>query len=206
MGSTDLQIDAGKRNRTAVESDPGATLRSIRIERGWTLAEVSKRTGMPVSTLSKVETGKMSLSYEKLLRISQGLEIDITRLFASPAVPTTSASTASGRRSITRSGEGPTIRTATYTYFYGAADLLNKTLNPMIIDVTARSIGEFGDLMRHPGEEFAVVIEGQCEFHCDLYAPAILETGDSIYFEGAMGHAYVAVGVGPCRGLSVCAS
>lgn len=206
MHSADLRNDAGNRKKTVVESDPGATLRSIRIERGWTLADVSKRTGMPVSTLSKVETGKMSLSYEKLLRISQGLEIDITRLFASTADPAPSASPATGRRSITRSGEGPKIRTATYTYVYGAADLLNKSLNPMIIDVTARSITEFSDLMRHPGEEFAIVLEGQCEFHCDLYAPALLETGDSIYFDGAMGHAYVVTGSGPCRVLSVCSA
>ncbi|WP_419816588.1 helix-turn-helix domain-containing protein [Glacieibacterium sp.] len=194
-----------ERPHALAESDPGAVIRSIRTERGWTLAEVSKRTGLPVSTLSKVETGKMSLSYEKLLRISHGLELDITRLFASPTAVAPPV-TATGRRSITRAGEGPTIRTATYSYVYAAADLLHKTLNPMIIDVSARSIHEFGELMRHPGEEYAMVLSGSCEFHCDLYASAVLETGDSIYFDGGMGHAYVAVGPGPCRVLSVCSA
>lgn len=188
------------------EIDPGAVLRGIRTERGWTLAEVSKRTGMPVSTLSKVENGKMSLSYEKLLRLSRGLDIDITRLFAanlsSPATP----NAATGRRTITRAGDGPSIRTATYGYVYPAADLLNKTLNPMIIDVKVRSIDDFGELMRHPGEEYALVLEGQCEFHCDLYAPAVMNVGDSIYFDGLMGHAYVAVGTAPCRILSICSA
>lgn len=189
----------------AAEIDPGAVLRGIRTERGWTLAEVSKRTGMPVSTLSKVENGKMSLSYDKLLRLSRGLSIDITRLFAASA-PAAIPNAATGRRAITRAGVGPSIRTATYGYVYPAADLLNKTLNPMIIDVRVRSIEEFGELMRHPGEEYALVLEGQCEFHCDLYAPALMETGDSIYFDGLMGHAYVAVGDGPCRILSVCSA
>ncbi|MBB4631038.1 helix-turn-helix domain-containing protein [Sphingosinicella soli] len=188
------------------DTDPGEVLRGIRTERGMTLAEVSKRTGMPISTLSKVETGKISLSYEKLMRLSRGLDIDITRLFAASKPASAGKSLATGRRTITRAGDGPRIRTATYDYVYPSADLLNKSLNPMIIDVQVRSIAEFGDMMRHPGEEYALVLEGQCEFHCDLYAPSLMSTGDSVYFDGSMGHAYVAVGDGPCRILSICSA
>ena len=61
--------------------NPGLVLRQIRTENDWTLAQVSQKVGLPVSTLSKVETGKMSLSYDKLLKISRGLNIDIARLF-----------------------------------------------------------------------------------------------------------------------------
>ena len=200
-------------------TDPGGVLRRLRTERKLTLAEVSKMTGLPVSTLSKVETGKMPLNYSKLLKISRGLELDITRFFApadaSPLrAPASSAApkaivdsdTTNGRRSLTRGGEGPTIRTATYHYRYPAADLLRKSLNPMILEVKVRSIEEFGELMRHPGEEYAMVIEGECEFHCDLYAPVTMLAGDSIYFDGVMGHAYVAVGDTPCRILCVCSA
>ena len=51
---------------------PGAMVRAVREQRGWTLAEVSERTGLSVSTLSKVENDKMSLTYDKLSRISKG--------------------------------------------------------------------------------------------------------------------------------------
>jgi len=198
-------------------TDPGAVLRQLRIERKLTLSDVSKLTGLPVSTLSKVETGKMPLNYSKLLRLSQGLGLDITRLFstsgdaaesepAAPPPPPVVAGATNGRRSLTRAMEGPSIRTATYDYVYPAADLLRKSLNPMILDVQARSIEEFGDLMRHPGEEYAMVMEGQCEFHCDLYAPVVMNKGDSVYFDGVMGHAYVAIGDGPCRILCVCSA
>lgn len=184
--------------------NPGMALRQIRTENDWTLAQVSKRVGLPVSTLSKVETGKMSLSYDKLLRISRGLNIDIARLFMENArIP---VSQFTGRRSITRANEGPRIRTSTYTYVYPAVELLRKSLNPMIIDVQVRSIDDFGELMRHPGEEFALVLEGTVDFYCDLYAPARLEKGDSIYFDGAMGHGYVAVSEEPCRILSICSA
>ncbi|WP_286771868.1 MULTISPECIES: XRE family transcriptional regulator [unclassified Sphingomonas] len=191
--------------------DPGAVLRQLRIERKMTLADVSRLTGLPVSTLSKVETGKMPLNYSKLLRLSQSLDLDITRLFAAGAParalsPARGTEPTSGRRSVTRANHGPSIRTATYDYIYPAADLLRKSLNPMILDVQVRSIEAFGELMRHPGEEYAMVLEGQCDFHCDLYAPVAMEKGDSIYFDGMMGHAYVATGDAPCRILCVCSA
>lgn len=196
----------GGERRTMVDSNPGAFLREIRIEKGWTLTEVSERTRIPVSTLSKIETGKMSLSYEKLLRLSHGLEIDITQLFAAASSQPAATHTATGRRSITPLGEGPSIQTATYNYTYPSADLLNKLLNPMIIEVKVRSIDDFGELMRHSGEEYVLVLEGACEFHSDIYAPSLLQTGDSVYFDASMGHGYVAVGDGPCRILSVCSA
>ena len=46
-----------------------------------TLAETSARTGVAVSTLSKVENGQMSLTYDKLVQLSEGLEIDISTFF-----------------------------------------------------------------------------------------------------------------------------
>lgn len=198
-------LPSGER-RTPVANNPGIFLRELRTEKGWTLAEVSERTGIPVSTLSKIETGKMSLSYKKLLRLSNGLEIDITQLFAAASSLPAATHAATGRRSITAAGEGPSIQTATYNYTYPSADLLNKLLNPMIIDIKVRSIDEFGDLMRHTGEEYVLVLEGECEFHSDIYAPSLLKTGDSVYFDASMGHGYVAVGEGPCRILSVCSA
>src|ERR1700749_2717298 len=84
---------------------PGAALKALRMERGWTLAEVSKRTDLPVSTLSKIENDRMSLSYDKLARISAGLGVDISQLFA-PQVVGIAGATVNGRRSFTPSGQG----------------------------------------------------------------------------------------------------
>lgn len=182
---------------------PGESLRAIRLRRGWTLAEVSDRTGLPVSTLSKIENGKMSLTYDKLSRISAGLEIDIAQLFSREvATPVATG----GRRSITRAGEGRAIETEHYGHLYPAADLLNKRFVPIVAEIRARSLQEFGDFIRHPGEEYAYVIEGAIELHTELYAPTRLETGDSIYFDSSMGHAYIAAAPGRCRVLSICSA
>lgn len=184
------------------KAKPGSVLKGLRLANGWTLAEVSRRTGLPVSTLSKVENDKMSLSYDKLARISRGLEIDIGQLFSLESAPPLSLVT--GRRSITRSGAGRLIDTDTYESVYPATDLLNKRFVPIVVEVRARSVSEFSELIRHQGEEYTYVLEGTIELHTDLYAPLILETGDSIYFDSGMGHVYLAASPGPCRVLSIC--
>jgi transcriptional regulator with XRE-family HTH domain len=184
------------------KAKPGSVLKSLRLANGWTLSEVSRRTGLPVSTLSKVENDKMSLSYDKLARISRGLEIDIGVLFSSEAAAPLSLVT--GRRSITRAGEGRLIDTEPYEHVYPAADLLNKRFVPIVATVRARSLSEFSELIRHPGEEYTFVLEGTVELHTDLYAPVTLEVGDSIYFDSGMGHVYLSASPGPCRVLSIC--
>ena len=185
----------------------GESLRRIRKERGMTLIEAGEKSGMPMSTISKIENNKMSLSYDKLLRICNALEIDISELFSgSPTVEKAPAPVSSGRRSINRRGTGYVINTPNYSHLYPAADLLNKRSVPIFAEIHARSLAEFGELIRHPGEEFALVLEGAVDLYTDLYAPVRLETGDSIYFDSGMAHAYIAVGEGTCRVLSVCTS
>jgi transcriptional regulator with XRE-family HTH domain len=182
---------------------PGATLKKLRIQRGWTLKEVSRRTGYPVSTLSKIENDRVSLTYDKLTRISAGLEVDFSRLFGThEAAP--EATPLHGRRSIARAGEGRSIESKNYFHLYPATELLNKRLIPIIVDIRARSLEEFGDLVQHSGEEYIYVLEGEVEVHSSAYAPVRLKAGDSIYFDSTMGHAYIAASSGPCRVLGVC--
>lgn len=198
---------ATQNNHDGHLTNPGSILRRLRRERGWPLAELSKRTGLPMSTLSKVETGKMSLTYDKLKRISDGLEVDITQIFGEAKGNSAAVRKSSvvGRRSITRRGEGGILDTPTYNHCYQATDLLNKAFVPIIAEIKHRSIDQFEELIRHEGEEYSYVLEGKVEFHSDLYAPALLHPGDSVYFDSSMGHAYIAVGEGPCRVLSICA-
>ena len=191
-----------KDNHLYSKSEPGLALRSLRKRKHLTLADVSALAGLPVSTLSKIENGKMSLSYDKLARLSAGLDVDIAQLFDSglAAAPTR----VQGRRSITRAGEGLAVQTENYGHLYPGADLLNKRLVPIVAELHARSLAEFGELIRHAGEEFVYVLEGTVDLHTDLYAPARLHAGDSMYFDSGMGHAYIAVGLKRCRVLSIC--
>jgi transcriptional regulator with XRE-family HTH domain len=182
---------------------PGAALKAIRAQQGLTLAEVSERTGLTVSALSKVENDKIDLSFDKLARLSEGLKIDITQLFGPGGTESTRPEGAT-RRSITRAGEGRSIEMPRGNYLYLAGDLLHKRVVPIVGEVLAKDISTYGEFMRHPGEEFVYVLEGTLELHTEMYTPARLESGDSVYFDSGMRHAYIAVGDAPCRILSIC--
>lgn len=187
---------------------PGEVIRKLRKRREMTLSDVSERTGLAVSTISKLEKGQASLSYDKLVLMSKALEVDISELLeASPATALPGVAL-SGRRIVHRAGDGQDVETRSYRQTYLATELLNKKLVPIVAELRARTldefIAEFGALIRHPGEEFVYVLEGEVEFHTDLYAPVRLKTGDSMYFDSTMGHAYLRGSNATCRVLAVC--
>jgi transcriptional regulator with XRE-family HTH domain len=177
-------------------------LKKLRIQKGWTLQEVSRRTGYPVSTLSKIENDRVSLTYDKLTRISAGLEVDFSTLFGAQEVAPEAAP--QGRRSIARAGEGRSIESKNYFHVYPAAELLNKRMIPIIVELRARSLEDFGEMVRHSGEEYVYVLEGEMEVHTSAYAPVRLKAGDSIYLDSTMGHAYLAASAAPCKVLATC--
>jgi len=183
---------------------PGLAIRAARLEQGFTLRDLAARTGLPFSTLSKLENGKMGMSYDKLMVLAQALHVEPGKLLS--ARPTTRSSRqAVGRRSIIRAGQMPESSSKLHHHHYLAADLLEKMMVPMIIDVQARTLEEHGGVAPHEGEEYLYVVSGAIELHSDLYAPLRLEKGDSIYFDSAMAHAYLRASDEPCQVLSVCA-
>ncbi|CAA7611388.1 putative transcriptional regulator [Candidatus Terasakiella magnetica] len=167
----------------------GSRLRAHRLARGWTLKQVAEASGLAISTVSKVERGQMSPTYDKLLQLSRGLGIDISELFGS--VP---EGAAARRWAVTRQDEAHRVRTANYDYGYLAATLAGKSMVPATAWVKARSLKEFGPLLRHAGEEFLFVLSGAVEVHLDDRAPVLLRQGESIYFDAAQGHAFLSAG------------
>lgn len=181
---------------------PGPVLKALRLERGWSLAEVSEKTGIPTSTLSKIENDKTEMTMDRLLRISVALDVNIADILGSPRTEYISGDR--GRRSITRLGEGGIVKSPYGEVCYHAQDLLEKRVSPLIATISAHSIEEFGALHRHFGEEFLLVLEGELALHTDTYTPVHLKAGESIYFDSEMGHGYVSAGEGACRVMMVC--
>lgn len=188
------------------KSKLGSALRAIRKERRWSLAEASKHTGMAISTLSKIENGQRSLTYDKLIELAGSLQVDIARLFSGPASSSSAPHALLGRRSVQREGDGFTIEAGVYSYRYLAEDLIDKRFSPIVMDLHARSVQAFDGLLRHSGEEFSFVIEGEVELHTELYAPLKLRAGESVYFDSNIGHAYLNAGEGAARILTIASS
>lgn len=165
-------------------------MREIRSRNGWTLKEMSDKSGIPVSTLSKVEHNRLTLSYDKLQQLSQRLNIRMSDLFAEED-PADTSPRVTGRRSIGKLENAVRVTTDNYDYFYLCTDLRQKRMIPIVTRIRAQSAREFGDLVRHNGEEFIYVIEGGIEVHSEFYDPVRIDAGEGIYLDSSMGHAYV---------------
>lgn len=190
----------------------GKALRRLRLQNEWTLADVAERTGLAVSTLSKVENDRMSLTFDKIVSLCEGLGVDIGTLFTGDAPqveaePPAAPVAIMTRRSIDRGGgDDALVPTKNYRHRYLNTDITHKKMIPILVEHRARTMEEFGALVRHPGEEFIFVMEGAIELHTEFYAPTLVKAGESIYLDSTMGHAYLAASDGPCRTLSVCSS
>lgn len=167
----------------------GGRLRQLRKQRRWTLNDVSARTGLAVSTISKTERGEMSLTYDKFMRLAQGLGLDVNELF-SPSGRSFSA----GSHAITRFGDEKSYETENYVYDMLCAELRHKHMVPMHGRIKAHHIREFKEIVSHPGEEFVYVLSGVLTVHLEGREAMDLTPGDSIYFDSGLGHAYVSAG------------
>jgi transcriptional regulator with XRE-family HTH domain len=189
-------------SRFASVAKPGAALRAFRRKQGWTLAEVNQKTGLPVSTLSRIETDQISPTYDQLSKLSVGLCIDMAQLLSGEMDDAKPVQTA--RRSVNRAGDGQILDTPMQSLRYLSVDLTNKQFAPIVGEIKARSLEEAGEFHRHNGEEFIFVVSGELELHSESYTPLRLRAGDSVYFDSGMAHAYVAVGKETCNILSIC--
>jgi len=183
----------------------GGVIRRIRTERNWTFAEMSAAVGIPLSTLAKIEQDRLSLTYDKLLHLSDRLGIGFAELFSMESAAPNPVIT--GRRSIVDDANTITVVSRNYDDNYLCSELRNKIMTPIIIDVKASSLEEFGPLISHDGEEFIYVVSGSVVVHTSFYKPTQVETGGAHYLDSQMGHAYVrAEGCASATILAVCAS
>lgn len=185
--------------RSRMSDRTGAAIRKLRLARGWNLATLSAESGVPISTISRVELGQNALNYEKLIRLCRALEVDLEGLVTREAEASPGGA---GRRAVVRAGEGPPTRLGGNTGRRGAADLTSKSFSPIVLDVTAASIGAHGPMTRHEGEAYVMVLDGEVELHSHYYAPLMLAKGDAVYFDAGAGYALVAPGR-PARALVV---
>lgn len=178
----------------------GARIAALRKQRGLTLARLAQACAVSESTISRIENGLTAISAHHLFALARLLDVDIAEFFQDTTAPLTA-----GMRSITKNGRGVHESLARYDVEVLAADLSRKDMHPAVNTIHARTLDEVGGLTRHAGEEFVYVLEGAIALHSELYAPITLSAGDSLYFDGSVGHAYLADGDAPSRILVVVA-
>ncbi|MDU8926891.1 XRE family transcriptional regulator [Alisedimentitalea sp. MJ-SS2] len=166
----------------------GERVRSLRKSAGLTLEQAAGQAGLARSTLSKIENGQMSPTYEAVKKLASGLSITVPQLFTPPA-----GSGGDGRLKVTRMGQGEAHPTATYEHELLAEGVEGKTMLPYRARVRARSLEEFDGWVRHDGEEFLYVLTGVVRLYTEHFEPVEMRRGDSAYYDGSMGHNLISV-------------
>lgn len=185
-----VQVDDPEHRASTANADTLADrARALRRARGWTLMQLSARTGLAPSTLSKVENRLMSLTYANLRKLSDGLGVDIADLFTAESRPLTSQ-----RVCVTRSGEEVLHESAQYLHAYHGTPLTGRAFAPSVTRLRIRSLQEFGPLLRHPGQEFVYVLSGRVRLVTEDDTDITLRRGDSAYFDCSRAHAFLDCG------------
>ncbi|MBU6407223.1 MAG: XRE family transcriptional regulator [Alphaproteobacteria bacterium] len=182
-------------DRSASGTALGHRVRQMRRAKSWNLSELSKRSGIAVSTLSKVENGILSLNYDRLLDVAHAFDLSLSEFLASVTNDKPQlAPPPTARLSWARRNSGAEVITANYEYHYLCENLQIKEMIPILAVCKARTLAEFGPLLRHDGEEFIFVVKGKVKVHTEYYAPETLEAGEGVYIDSRMGHAYLQEG------------
>ena len=168
--------------------DLATRVRELRRARGWTLEQAAQAMGLARSTLSKIENGLMSPTYDALKKLAVGLEISVPQLFTPPSKGQITA-----RMAVTKSGEGVAHITTTYEHELLAGSLRAKQMLPYRARIRARSFEEFDGWVRHDGEEFLYVLTGIVRLYTEFYEPVELKRGDSAYYDATQGHNLISV-------------
>ena len=166
-------------------------VRQLRSERGLTLADVAKATGISAAMLSLVERGMTSPSIGTLVAICDALSVPMAELFP-------------GDR-----GTGPVVRRseqAEVTSRHGVTRRILVDERELELELTEHLYEPGGSTSpvatHHQGWEAGLVLEGGLHIEIDgvLYE---LGAGDVVQFSSKLPHRFFNDGAGPSRAVWV---
>lgn len=181
----------------------GARLRELRKRKGLTLKQLSQSSGVPLSTLSKIELGQTSLSYDKLMAIALSLDVEMSAFMQTGDHPTDTAALA-GLAIKVSSVNHDEYATENYQHKFLFGDVGGKVMTPILATVFSRDSDEFIDFIRHRGQEFAFVLSGSVRIVFENGKTIELKKDEAAYFDSSVGHMYLSMSKTPAKVLAVC--
>lgn len=180
----------------------GARLRHIRKEKGFTLKQLSESSGVALSTLSKAELGQTALSYEKFVAIALALGVDMSRLLQADGESVIGG--LAGKVMTATSVDQSEYQTSTYRHQFFFSEIAGKAMTPIAATIFSRSVEEFTEYIKHPGQEFAYVLSGAIRLVFENGEEIRLKRNEAAYFDSSIGHVYLSTSKTPARVLAVC--
>ncbi|MEW6114201.1 MAG: XRE family transcriptional regulator [Thermodesulfobacteriota bacterium] len=175
----------------------GQRLRASRESRGFTLQELSEKTGIAADVLGQVEAGETILPLGQLIKLSNALAMSMSVLISEGEQAFTIVR-ADQRRRFARFGKS---RQTSHGYEYEslAAGKKDRRMEPFIVTLQPASSDEPST---HDGQEFIYVLEGEMEVLVDD-TREVLRPGDAVYYDSTSTHLVRAHGDKPAKILAV---
>ena len=182
----------------------GAALRRIRKSRKLTLDQLSQLTGIPTSSLSRIENTRLRLTVDKMHLLAKALDVPVERLLGDAPDETEDASSGPGRGGTPPSASGAARLTvdraperrperfcdAMVHYLFGSDE--TRALDCGHFHFQPVSVWE-SEFVRHPGEKVVYVIKGTAVAYVEGQEPVLLEEGDAMHMDSSAWHSVVAV-------------
>lgn len=176
----------------------GKIIRQFRQAKDWSLAELSKQSGVALSTLSRIETGRMTGTLESHVQIARSLGVRLAELYAAldPAGPATELHRAGERSRVSYSGREAHVR-------FLAHSSLQKRMLPVKVHLPPR---KSTSRERSPDgtEKFVYVLKGLLEISVGEETVK-LKPGDALYFRASLPHTFINPGTTPLLALCISA-
>ncbi|MFO1201337.1 MAG: XRE family transcriptional regulator [Tabrizicola sp.] len=163
--------------------------------RGWNQQALADRAGFARSTLSKIENGLLSPTFEIMLKLAKGFGCELSDLVRAEAPALV------GRMVVERGAPGAPIDNPNTRLWPLGAELRGRPFQSMLVEFTQTDLASFGEWNRHDTDDMLHVLSGVLVLHTEGYAPATLRPGDTVHFDGTMPHACLSGGPVSCRCL-----
>ena len=176
---------------------PAQNLRAAREKRGFSIQELSQKTGIAQSELEQVEAGQTMLPLGQVIKLSKVLSLKMADMISVGDKAFTIVR-AGERSEVQRFGRAKQASHG-YEYVSLAPGKKDRLMEPFLVTLHPASSDEPSS---HDGQEFIYVLDGEMEVIVDNNHD-ILKAGDSIYYDSSTTHLVRAHGNKPAQILAV---
>src|SRR5690242_13501688 len=179
----------------------GAKIRALRLKKKIGLVDLGKHTGLSPALLSKIERGRLFPTLPTLLRIALVFGVGLEFFFAGAREKPLVALTRKNQR--VELPERPGAREAAYRFAsldYPATERRFRCYYAEFLPVAREKLRPHDQ----PGAEFSDRIDGMPSIPMNREHHTV-ESGDGIYLDAAISHAYRRSGGRPCSAIVVTA-